>query len=978
MSFRTDTTLCSATEDGEIYDFHASQGCTGGDMNKDRAVFSTLPSSERGRVHVSWPWPLVDDARASFLQTTAAGTMTEDEGRGGRGGCGPLTANAGEAVAGPSSLPDGAFRETTLVEKIQDQSLINAVPRPDASTVGKGRHRRMSPESSSCAQWAKDISTAGVYRNPVDALKLQGVQEKLLWLNVTGRDDLLSRYLINDSVNATHDSHGVPHARCLGAKPHHVDPEWQDSMLQGVHQIEAAEGRLTNRQIFRRKLVLLGYQEVGKTSLRKCLESEPLLLKRLPEVRTTTGVEVCCKNIRVGEDWVQLVISDFAGQESYHSHTLFLTERSIFLLVWKISSVEQDFQGSGICVNEEECLYKWIVEVYAKFPRAKIALVATHLDELRVRGQRSVERILSKVEEKVTSFMQRIAITDPNTGTTVTNEIVGNFAVSCKTRQLIAAGELQHLSGQRLSALLRFFAEVAHRECMEDKEFPAAAIPGRELKLLESVTSKGRQFGHKLLLPLGEFIHSAVALGMRSGDELLRVARLMHSWDIIYFFNAYCLSDNTFIMLRPLWLSRLAAALFSYAHVLRTPLHLRNMIGHLEYTVSVAETADMHLMNKGFLRWPLVRVLFRTPLRDILGHEPDELDYTLAVRFLISLGLIVPVVIPCDEFALLQEETPIDLEVGRPLVREAEFTRYFVPSLSPFVVPERLRRLAPLLFNRGARLKFEFNLLPDEAWWRFQAQLQGHQKVVVLYEPRGVFADAQDGDVLDGRRLLEADEEHNRWRDAMWLAGDYCRVFLYREGLQVLRIFYMETRPHGAQAVLGEVENVMSRLLQDYRGLQRTVQVACPEPGCNGWLPLSEVLTGARVTCQTCRHTISTNGGVAADVGSRDSCFGDALLREAGELFCLSLNPSYRAQMCEYLCVDRTRVLGASPTDGNNHDMGGEEAATGQVLDCMYALDKVVRAAMLHELRERVEEEVRRRRLLEPAPPTQCLSLSLR
>ncbi|RNF10566.1 hypothetical protein TraAM80_01493 [Trypanosoma rangeli] len=977
MSFTADAALHSASGGGKMYDFHASQGGTLGETNEDHAVFLTPPSGERGRSHISWSCPLDDDAHASFLQTTAAGTITEDEGRSDRGGCGPLTVNAEEAVAGPFPLPDGTSRETAFVEKIHDQSLINAAPWSDASTALEGRHHRMSPEASSCAKWAKYISTAGVHKNPVDALKLQGVHEKLLWLNVTGMEDLLSRYLINDSVNATHDCHGVSHARCLDAKPHHVDPKWQDSMLQGVQQIEVTEGRLTNKQIFRRKLVLLGYQEVGKTSFRKCLESEPLLLKRLPEVRTTTGVEACRQNIRVGEDWVQLVISDFAGQESYHSHTLFLTDRSIFLLVWKISSVEQDFQGSGICVNEEECLYKWIAEVYAKFPRAKIALVATHLDELRVQEQRSVERILSKVEGKLISFMQRIAITDPNTGTTVTNEIVGNFAVSCKTRQVIAAGELRHLSGQRLSALLRFFAEVAHQECMDDKEFPAAAIPGCDLKLLESVTSKGKEFQHKLLLPLGEFINSAVKLGVKSGDELLRVARLMHSWDIIYFFNAYCLSDNIFIMLRPLWLSRLAAALFSYAHVLRTPLHLRSMIGRLEYTVSVAESADMHLMNKGFLRWPLVRVLFRTPLRDILGHEPDELDYTLAVHFLISLSLVVPVVIPCDKFALLQEETPIDLEVGRPLVREAKFTRYFVPSLSPFNVPERLRRLAPLLFNRGTRLKFEFNLLPDEIWWRFQAQLQGHQKVVVVYEAPGVFADARDGDVLDDRRLLGADEKHNRWRDAMWLAGDYCRVFLYREGFRVIHIFSTETRPHCAQAVLGEVENVMSRLLQDYRGLQRTVQVTCPEQGCNDWLPLSEVLAGTRVTCQTCRHAVSTNDVVAEDVGSRDSCFGDALLREAGELFCLSLNPSYRAQMCEYLCVDRTRVLGASPTDENNHDMGNEEAATWRALDCMCALDKVVRAAMLYELRERVEEEVHRRQLLEPAQPTQCLSFSL-
>ncbi|RNF27145.1 uncharacterized protein Tco025E_00643 [Trypanosoma conorhini] len=953
MSFRVDAALHAPTEGEEVGGCNALQGGTSGDATEDRAAFRTLPASGRRRVNIPRPTPHADGAGASAHEAAAAGKKAE------------------ETAAGPSPLPNGAPRGIALAEKAHfDQSRVNAAPRCGESTAGEVLGRRICAEPSSSARPVKADSAAGVHRNPVDALQLQGVREQLLWLNVTGRDDLLSRYLVNGPAIASHEGHGVTEAHCGGGKPHHVDPEGQSASLHGARQFDA-RARFTNKQIFRRKLVLLGYQEVGKTSLRKCFESEPFLLKRLPEVRTTTGVEVCSQNIRVAGDWVQLIISDFAGQESYHSHTLFLTDRSIFLLVWKISSVEQDFQGSGICVHEEERLYRWIAEVYAKFPRAKIALVATHLDELRVQGQRSVERILSKVAGKVVSFMQHIAATDPNTGAAVTNEIVGSFAVSCKTRQVIAAGELRHLSGQSLSALLRFFAEVAHRECVEDKEFPAAAIPGRELTLLEAVTSEEKRSPHKLLLPLGEFIHSAVQLGVKSGEEALQVARLMHSWNIIYLFNSYCLSDNTFIMLRPLWLSRLAAALFSYAHVLRTPLHLRSIFGRLEYTVSVAEAADMHLLRKGFLRWPLARVLFRTPLRDILEHEPDELDYTLAVRFLVSLGLVVPVVVPCDEFALLQEETPADLEVGQPLVREAALTRYFVPSLSPFVAPVSLRRLAPVLFNRGTQLKFEFNLLPDEAWWRFQAQLQGRQKIIVLHEPRGALTGDEDEDVWDDYRLLEADEEHNRWRDAMWLAGDCCRVFLYREGLQVIHVFSTATRPHGAEALLEEVEGVMSRLLLEYRGLQRTVCVACPGPDCDGWLPSDEVLMGARVTCRTCRQTINSNDVVAADVGPRRSHgFSDALLREAGELLCLSLSPSYRARLCEHLCVDRAGVLGALPTDSNGGDVEGEGAAAGHAPDCMYALDKVVRAAMLRSLRERVEEEARRRRMLEPAAPT--------
>lgn len=112
--------------------------------------------------------------------------------------------------------------------------------------------------------------------------------------------------------------------------------------------------------MFQYKVILLGHQEVGKTSLRKCFESEPYFFKRLPDVKTTSGVEVAKQHYYIKKDAVDLTVADFAGQESYHSHTYFLTSRALFVLVWKISAVEQDFQSSGINESEEERLCTWI------------------------------------------------------------------------------------------------------------------------------------------------------------------------------------------------------------------------------------------------------------------------------------------------------------------------------------------------------------------------------------------------------------------------------------------------------------------------------------------------------------------------------------------------------------------------------------------------------------------------------------------
>ncbi|KAF8301857.1 hypothetical protein TcYC6_0050350 [Trypanosoma cruzi] len=980
MSFEGDAALHSFTEGGAELVFHDSQVDALITKNENCAVFPTLTPNESESLCISQSVPLVDGGDLPLSEKIAVGRTAEQEGHNSEERRGPLISDAEEKAANPSCVPNKILFGLASVGKSVDPSSVNATIRREGPTAGGMRHCSTCPESSLCAQSGEDTAIMGSDENTTAALKPQDEQEMLQWLGVKRRGDLLSRYLVMGSVAATQQGHGVSDTCSFGSKEKHVDPQMRNLLLQEV-QRTGSRGRFPNKQIFQRKLVLLGHQEVGKTSLRKCFESEPYFLKKLPDVKTTTGVEVCSQNICVGEDCVQLILSDFAGQEVHHSHTRFLTDRSIFLLVWKISSVEQDFQSSGISVKEEERLYKWIAEVYAKFPRAKMALVATHLDELRVQGQRSVERILLRVEKKVTSFMQRIAATDPTTGKIVTNEIVGNFAVSCKTREFIATGGLRRFSVRKLSALLQFFAEVAHRDCMEDTDFPAAAIPGRHLKLLEMLMNEKKRFPEKFFMPLRHFIYSAVQFGVASDEELLQIARLMHSWNIIYLSNPYCLSDNSPIMLRPLWLSRLAAALFSYAQVIRTPLHLRSVIGRLEYTVSVAEAADMHLMSKGFLRWPLVRVLFRAPLFDILGHEPDDLDYTVAVRFLISLSLLYPVLIPCDELALLEEETPIDIEAGQPIVREPKITRYFVPSLSPYFVPDSLRRLAPVLFKRGPKLRFVFNLLPDEAWWRFQFRLHSYQQVVVLQEPCGALLadnkgdddDDDDGDAFDEYRLLEADEEHNRWNDAMWLSGDCCRVFLYREGLQVIRVFSTETKPHAAESVLEDIERTISSLLEEYCGLQRTVQIECPEPNCNGWLMSSELLTGTKLKCQICKQMISTEDVVAFAAAEcveprRSHCFSDTLLKEAGELLCFSLNSMGCMQFCEYLGLDHTILCGAISKDSCSTDGDEEVTPTEQNPDYMYALDKVVRAAMLRQLRERVEEEARRRRMLEPAP----------
>ena len=76
---------------------------------------------------------------------------------------------------------------------------------------------------------------------------------------------------------------------------------------------------------------------------------------------------------------------------------------------------------------------------------------------------------------------------------------------------------------------------------------------------------------------MSDFIKMAVKIGVESDEELLEVSQLMHSWNILYLFNQHKLAANVFIFLHPQWMCKLAGVLFSMAHVINTPLHLRSV-----------------------------------------------------------------------------------------------------------------------------------------------------------------------------------------------------------------------------------------------------------------------------------------------------------------------------------------------------------------------------------------------------------------
>ena len=118
------------------------------------------------------------------------------------------------------------------------------------------------------------------------------------------------------------------------------------------------------------KMLLVGQGGVGKTQLLRRLRGEAFD----PAIPTTHGIAVQTLKLRHPTQsgvTMQLNAWDFGGQEIYHAtHQFFLTDRSLFLLVW---NARHGF--------EQGKLYYWLDAIQARAPESPVLIVATQTDE---------------------------------------------------------------------------------------------------------------------------------------------------------------------------------------------------------------------------------------------------------------------------------------------------------------------------------------------------------------------------------------------------------------------------------------------------------------------------------------------------------------------------------------------------------------------------------------------------------------------
>ncbi|KAJ1529280.1 hypothetical protein ONE63_006078 [Megalurothrips usitatus] len=155
----------------------------------------------------------------------------------------------------------------------------------------------------------------------------------------------------------------------------------------------------------RMKLMIVGVQGIGKTSLLEQLRQEGSGFRKRPpsehwakrmgnknvNTKTSRGVNMSTVGVDIG-DWVYekkrgqansnygpVVFRtwDFGGQREYYAtHQYFLSKRSLYLVVWKISDGAKGIQE----------ILQWLVNIQARAPNSPVIIVGTHYDVVRESG----------------------------------------------------------------------------------------------------------------------------------------------------------------------------------------------------------------------------------------------------------------------------------------------------------------------------------------------------------------------------------------------------------------------------------------------------------------------------------------------------------------------------------------------------------------------------------------------------------------
>ena len=312
----------------------------------------------------------------------------------------------------------------------------------------------------------------------------------------------------------------------------------------------------------RMKLMVVGVQGIGKTSLLELLRAEGGSYRRTKQsehwarrmgnknmaMKSGRGVSMSTVGVDIG-DWtyekkiknqnsfgpVVFRTWDFGGQQEYYTtHQYFLSKRSMYLVLWKIADGEKG-------INE---IQQWLINIQARAPNCPVIIVGTYQDVISSQFPPSFSDYLqNKIRERFINLVDPEKCGLPR--------VLDSIEVSCKTKYII-----RYLANLIYDTAFNIRSHGSKQRLLEQK------IPATYLHLEEIIGDlcvELRHTSHDPVLNQEEFerlvtrhLKAKHNLSFRDSAELHQATTFLHENGVLLHYDDATLKDLYF--LDPQWL----------------------------------------------------------------------------------------------------------------------------------------------------------------------------------------------------------------------------------------------------------------------------------------------------------------------------------------------------------------------------------------------------------------------------------------
>ncbi|XP_063446430.1 leucine-rich repeat serine/threonine-protein kinase 1-like isoform X1 [Mytilus trossulus] len=307
-------------------------------------------------------------------------------------------------------------------------------------------------------------------------------------------------------------------------------------------------------------LMLVGVEKIGKTTLLSEISRNRRTAKKAThwnerktmreassepygEFLSTVGIDI--NELTIGEKRSKGIVVfktwDFGGQKEYYAtHQYFLSPRSLYLVMWKVTSGELGVFG----------IWQWLVNIQARAPGAPVLIVGTHKDELTARATR--DNYPANFEESMKNMIDNLFVKVDEPDKAGLPNVLGMMNINCKDssdcKKLVdkiydIVFELKHPRRKhekllnhkvpRKYILLKDIIQDLAEERIKCKKDPVLDKDSYVLKTMDKMNNLSQSL-------------------FRDADDLDQATRFLHENGILFHYEGIGLKDRYF--LDPQWL----------------------------------------------------------------------------------------------------------------------------------------------------------------------------------------------------------------------------------------------------------------------------------------------------------------------------------------------------------------------------------------------------------------------------------------